>query len=137
MIKSLHNNALPSVVFLGHELMTRLRFLAEAHYLVTINISKHNESLIYGGEVGMFVIRVIGANKKMTNRILLNENSMYYEPGTSHTVVVPGEVVGKIEAVEITWEYQTQMFNPLTWRLAKPKAYIDSLTIKSLEFPDE
>lgn len=93
--------------------------------------------MTYGGEVGMFVIRVFGPNKKVTNRIFLNEYSMYYEPGASHTVIVPGEVVGKIESVEITWEYQTQMFNPLTWRVHKPKAYIDSLTIKSLEFNDE
>lgn len=86
----------------------------------------------------MFVIRVFGANGKVTERLALSENSKYYEPGTKHTVVIGGEVVGKVEAVEITWDYQTSMFNPLTWRLLhKPKAYIDSLTIKSLEFHNE
>lgn len=113
-------------------------FIAEAHYRVTINISKTNESLSYGGEVGMFVLRVIGANGKQTERLSLSEHSKYYEPGSRHTVVIAGEVVGKVEAVEISWEYQTSMFNPLTWRLLhKPKAYIDSLTIKSLEFHNE
>ncbi|XP_058801466.1 pancreatic lipase-related protein 2-like [Phymastichus coffea] len=110
----------------------------KAHYRVTINISKTNESVSYGGEVGIFVIRVFGQNGKITDRLALSENSKYYEPGTRHTVVVPGDVVGKVEAVEITWDYQTSMFNPLTWRLLhKPKAYIDSLTIKSLEFHNE
>ncbi|XP_031789464.1 pancreatic lipase-related protein 2 isoform X2 [Nasonia vitripennis] len=113
-------------------------FFREAHYRVTINVSKTNESLNYGGEVGMFVIRVIGPNGKMTERLSLSEHSKYYEPGTRHTAVIPGDVVGKVEAVEITWDYQTSMFNPLTWRLLhKPKAYIDSLTIKSLEFQNE
>ncbi|KAK0085747.1 hypothetical protein PV325_004484 [Microctonus aethiopoides] len=104
------------------------------HYRVTINVSKTNESVDHGGEVGMFVIRVIGEGSKTSGRLQLSENSKYYEPGSAHTVVLPGEVVGKPEAVEITWEYQTSMFNPLTWRLLhKPKAYIDSLAIDSLE----
>lgn len=109
-------------------------FYPGAHYHVTINISSNNESMNYGGEVGMFSIRVVGVNKKITKRIVLNESSIYYEPGSNHSAVVSGEVVGRIDAVELTWEYQTQMFNPLTWRVNKPKAYIDSLTIKSLEF---
>lgn len=107
----------------------------KAHYRVTIKISNTNESLNYGGEVGMFVIRVIGANGKQTEKIKLSSTSKYYEPGSVHRVVLPGDVVGKPELVEITWEYQTSMFNPLTWRLLHtPRAYIDLLTVDSLEF---
>lgn len=85
--------------------------------------------------MGTFAIRVIGAMDRKTDRMPLSENSKYYEPGSSHTIVLPGDVVGKPEAVEISWEYQASMFNPLTWRLLhKPRAYIDSLTIESLEF---
>ena len=112
----------------------QLILFTEGHYRVTIRISKNDESLVHGGEVGMFVIHVIGPNGKQTERISLSANSEYYEPGTVHTVVLPGDVVGKPEAVEITWEYQTSVFNPLTWRLLhKPRAYIDSLTVDSLE----
>lgn len=104
------------------------------HYRVNINVSRTDESVNHGGEVGTFVIKVIGAGGKISERLELSENSKYYEPGSTHTVVLPGEVVGKPEAVEITWEYQTSVFNPLTWRLLhKPKAYIDSLRIDSLE----
>lgn len=107
----------------------------KAHYRITINISKTNESISYGGEVGTFTIKVISTNGKQTEKMKLNQNSKYYEPGSVHTVVLPGEVVGKPDAVEITWEYQTSMFNPLTWRfLHTPRAYIDSLTVDSLEF---
>lgn len=89
----------------------------------------------HGGEVGKFVMKVIGANEKMTEKLQLSETSEYYEPGSTHTVVLSGDVVGKPEAVELTWEYQTSVFNPLTWRiLHKPKAYIDFLTVDSLEF---
>lgn len=102
---------------------------------MTLNISQTDESVDHGGEVGVFVLRVIGTGGKISEKIKLSENSKYYEPGTVHTVILAGEIVGKPEAVEITWEYQTSVFNPLTWRLLhKPKAYIDSLTIDSLEF---
>lgn len=106
----------------------------KAHYKLTINISKTNESLSHGGEVGMFVVRVIGANGKKTERMQLSPTSKYYEPGSKHTIVLPGDVVGEPHSVEITWEYQTSVFNPLTWRLLHtPRAYIDSLAIKNLE----
>lgn len=108
--------------------------ITEAHYKLTINISKTDESLSHGGEVGMFVVRVIGANGKKTERMQLSPTSKYYEPGSTHTIVLPGDVVGKPHSVEITWEYRTSVFNPLTWRLLHtPRAYIDSLTIKNLE----
>lgn len=101
---------------------------------MTINISKTNESLDHGGEIGMFIIRVIGSEGKKTERMQLSSNLKYYEPGSTHTVVLAGNVVGKPEAVEISWEYQTSVFNPLTWRLLHtPRVYIDSLVVDNLE----
>lgn len=106
----------------------------KGHYKVTINISKTDESLDHGGEVGTFVIRAIGENGKKTERMPLSSNSKYYEPGSTHTVVLPGDVVGDLAAVEISWEYQTSVFNPLTWRLLHtPRVYIDALSIENLE----
>lgn len=107
---------------------------AEVHYKITINISKTNESVSHGGEVGMFVVHVIGSNGKKTEKMRLSSTSKYYEPGSTHTLVVPGNVVSKPQSAEITWEYQTSVFNPLTWRLFhKPLVYIDSLTVSNLE----
>ncbi|XP_043250444.1 pancreatic triacylglycerol lipase-like [Colletes gigas] len=104
------------------------------HYRVTINISKTNESLDHGGEVGTFVIRVVGDSNKRTERMQLSSQSKYYEPGSTHTVVLPGEVVGKPKEVEITWEYHTSFLNVLTWRLLHtPRVYVDSLVVDSLE----
>lgn len=107
--------------------------IAEGHYKITINISKTDESLLYGGEVGMFVIRAIGANGKKTEKMQLNSSPRYYEPGSTYTVVLPGDYIDKPDSVEITWVYERSILNPLTWRLNTPRAYIDSLTIKNLE----
>ncbi|KAG7212402.1 hypothetical protein KM043_012720 [Ampulex compressa] len=107
----------------------------KAHYRVTINISKTDESLDHGGEVGMFVVRLIDRKGERMEKMQLSPNSKYYEPGSTHTLVLPGEMIRKLEEVEISWEYQTSMFNPLTWRLLHtPRVYIDSLTIDNLEF---
>ncbi|CAK9806436.1 Pancreatic lipase-related protein 2 [Anthophora plagiata] len=106
----------------------------KGHYKVTINISKTNESLDHGGEVGTFVIKVLGEDNKKTEGMPLSLYSKYYEPGSTHTVVLAGDVVGKPEAVEILWKYQASVFNPLTWRLLHtPRVYIDSLRVDSLE----
>ena len=99
-----------------------------------INISKTNESLLHGGEIGLFVVRVIGVNGKKTEEMQLSPTSKYYEPGSTHTIVLPGDVVGKPHSVEITWKYETRVWNPLTWRLFQtPRVYIDMLTVKNLE----
>lgn len=87
----------------------------------------------HGGEVGMFVLWVIGDDGKRTERMQLSDSSRYYEPGSTHTIVLPGELVGRPTSVEVAWEYQTTL-NPLTWRLiTKPRVYIDSVVVKSLE----
>ena len=107
---------------------------AEGHYRVTIKISNNNESLAYGAEVGTFVIRVIGTNGNRTEKISLSAKDKAYEPGTVHTTVLLGNIVGEPKAVKITWKHQTSFLNPLTWRLSKTsQTYIDSLTIDSLE----
>ncbi|KAK9303172.1 hypothetical protein QLX08_004964 [Tetragonisca angustula] len=106
----------------------------KGHYKIVINVSKTNESLDHGGEVGTFAVKAIGQNGKRSERMPLSSQSMYYEPGSTHAVVLPGDVVDKLEAVEISWEYRASVFNPLTWRLLHtPRVYVDSLTIESLE----
>lgn len=99
-----------------------------------VNVSKTNESVDHGGEVGTFVLKVIGQNGEKSGRMPLSSQSTYYEPGSTHTVVLLGDVVGKLESVEISWEYRVSVFNPLTWRLLHtPRVYIDSLSVESLE----
>ena len=93
-----------------------------------IRISKNNDGLAHDGIPGMFVIRVIGTDGKMTEKISLSTDDKVYKPGTIHTTVLTGDIVGKPEAAEITWKRQLS-FNP--W--AEQHVEIDSLTIDSLE----
>jgi len=78
-------------------------------------------------------VRVINVNGKKTEEMQLSSASKYYEPGSTHTIVLPGDIIGKPHSVEITWRYETSVMNPLTWRFRTPRVYIDSLTIKNLE----
>lgn len=85
----------------------------------------------------MFEIRIHGAKNKTTEVMKLTEINEYYEPGSNYTFVVTGDAVGNPEHVEVTWNYQVSVVNPLTWRLSRPKAYLDMVTIKCLEFHSE
>ena len=58
----------------------------------------------------------------------------YYEPGSEHQVIVPGEPVGKLISAILQWEYRTNPLNPLTWRFfLTPHIYIDWMEIESIE----
>jgi len=58
----------------------------------------------------------------------------YYEPGSKHQVIVPGDPVGKLQSVILHWEYRTNPLNPLTWRLfLTPRIYIGWMQIQSIE----
>ncbi|XP_012258087.2 pancreatic triacylglycerol lipase-like [Athalia rosae] len=103
------------------------------HYRVKIKISETAESISHGGEVGVFMIRVVGSHKTQIAPMPFSEHSRYYEPGSTHTMVVPGEIVGKPTAAEVTWQYHTTL-NPLTWRLiTRPRVYVDSVVVDGLE----
>jgi hypothetical protein len=58
----------------------------------------------------------------------------YYEPGSEHQVIVPGDPVGKLMSVILQLEYQTNPLNPLTWRFfLRPHIYIGWMQIESIE----
>lgn len=58
----------------------------------------------------------------------------YYEPGSEHQVIVPGDPVGKLKSVILQWEYRTNPLNPLTWRFfLTPHIYIGWMQIESIE----
>lgn len=58
----------------------------------------------------------------------------YYEPGSEHQVIVPGDPVGKLMSVTLQWEYRTNPLNPLTWRFfLTPHIYIGWMQIESIE----
>lgn len=60
--------------------------------------------------------------------------SGYHEPGGLYESVVAGDEIKQLRAIEISWKYNSSIFNPLTWRLlSTPKIYLTKVTVESLE----
>jgi hypothetical protein len=58
----------------------------------------------------------------------------YYEPGSEHQVIVPGDPVGKLQHIILRWEYRTNPLNPLTWRIfITPRIYVGWMQVESIE----
>ncbi|XP_033610214.1 pancreatic triacylglycerol lipase isoform X2 [Cryptotermes secundus] len=103
------------------------------HYRVTWKISDSCKSLLHGGEVGMIWVTLRG-EKGVTKGIELTKTVQYYEPGSKHQVIVPGDPVGKLQHVILQWEYRTNPLNPLTWRIfITPRIYIGWMQVESIE----
>lgn len=61
---------------------------------------------------------------------------MYFEPGYEYKALVAGFDVKDPVYASVFWDYQTSLFNPLTWRLlTSPRIFISYIIIESLESP--
>lgn len=68
-----------------------------------------------------------------SGRIALNSGG-YHAPGASYKSVVAGDGIPQMKAVEVEWEFHSNVFNPLTWRiLESPKVHIANITVDALE----
>ncbi|XP_052129985.1 pancreatic lipase-related protein 2-like [Frankliniella occidentalis] len=100
-------------------------------YLITVQLSSSNKSVIDGGEVGKINVSLrgdVGVAKDMH----LYDRETYLAPGSLHQRVVSGARVGTVHSVTITFEYVTS-FNPLTWRFFEvTKIHVASITVEPL-----
>ncbi|XP_017778462.1 PREDICTED: pancreatic triacylglycerol lipase [Nicrophorus vespilloides] len=108
----------------------------KAHYKISVLVSDGTESRGHGGEIGqlwfVFHDTTDGRGEK-TERAALNPGG-YHEPGALYTAVVPADFIHSIRGVEVEWDYHSNVFNPLTWRiLASPRVYISKIKIEALE----
>uniref|UniRef100_A0A1A9X5G7 Lipase domain-containing protein n=1 Tax=Glossina brevipalpis TaxID=37001 RepID=A0A1A9X5G7_9MUSC len=107
------------------------------HYKITVRVAGHEESTSHGGEVGTVSIRLHGKHRKeSTESMKFSTKPMYFEPGFEYTSLVAGQGIKNPIYAAISWEYETSLFNPLTWRiLASPRIYISYILIESMETP--
>ncbi|XP_037937088.1 pancreatic triacylglycerol lipase-like [Teleopsis dalmanni] len=107
-----------------------------AHYKVTVRVSGSDVSLNHGGEIGTLFLRLhSNSSKRTTERIKFTHKPMYYEPGFEYSALVPGKDLRDPAFATVFLEYQTNILNPLTWRiLASPRIYLDYIIVESLEF---
>lgn len=115
----------PFVLLLGH------------HYKITVRVSGHDESTLHGGEIGTLSVRLHGkSHKKTTEKMRFSTKPMFFEPGFQYTSLIAGRDVKDPTYASVFWEYQTSLFNPLTWRiLASPRIFISHVQVESLESP--
>lgn len=99
-------------------------------------ISDSKESKLHGGEIGQLWFIMHNTTDKSgtrSSRVALNSGG-YHEPGSTYTAVVAADGVFPLKSVEIEWVYQSNVFNPLSWRLlASPRLFVDKVEIQSLE----
>ena len=90
----------------------------------------------HGGEVGQLVFTMHSTTDGKGPKTIsapLNKGG-YHEPGKIYTAIVPTDQISKLKAVEVEWQHQNSVFNPLTWRiLAVPMIYVEFINIIALE----
>lgn len=108
----------------------------KGNYKVTVTVSDAEESKLHRGEVGTLWFTVHSTSDgtgARSNKIQLNDKG-YHEPGTTNSYVVPGDVMEKIKSVEVEFQYDTNVMNPLTWRMfSAPRLYVSKIELENLE----
>lgn len=108
---------------------------AEVHYRVKVFVSNSNESLIHGGEVGQLLFTMHRmTDGKGQNSGKLSFDNRYHAPGGDYESVIAGDMISHLKGVEVEWQYQSSLINPLTWRIYNaPKLHISKVVVDVLE----
>ncbi|XP_049866525.1 pancreatic lipase-related protein 2-like [Pectinophora gossypiella] len=106
------------------------------HYEVKLSVSNSTESRVHGPDVGRIAITLVDRNGNRSNSKMLDDEQKYYRPGDVETKMVAVKDTGFPPlSVIVEWKYESNLFNPITWRLLKsPSIYIDYLKLSSIEY---
>ncbi|KAI8429019.1 hypothetical protein MSG28_007595 [Choristoneura fumiferana] len=106
------------------------------HYEVTLKVSNSTESRAHGPDVGKISITLIDRNSNKSDHKFLEDEQKYYKPGDVDTKMVAVKDTGHPPlSVLVEWKYETNLFNPITWRLLKSSSiYIEYLKLSSIEY---
>ncbi|KFB39372.1 AGAP000210-PA-like protein [Anopheles sinensis] len=103
------------------------------NFKITVRISNTPESIAHGAEIGKIFLYIHGPGGVKSEKIFFNEQSMLFEPGHNYSSVIAGYSSGHPKSMTIGWEYDTNLLNPLTWRiLTAPRVFIEHLHVQSL-----
>uniref|UniRef100_A0A182UI44 Lipase domain-containing protein n=1 Tax=Anopheles melas TaxID=34690 RepID=A0A182UI44_9DIPT len=99
------------------------------NFRITIKIADGKESVEHGPEIGKIFLYIDGRDDK----IYFNEVPTLFEPGQNYSKVITGRANSEPTAISIGWEYETNLLNPLTWRLlTSPRVYIEYVELQTL-----
>lgn len=100
---------------------------------LTVRISSTPESVAHGPEIGKVFLHLHGPGGTKSEKIFFNEKSMLFEPGHNYSAVIAGYSSGRPKSMTVGWEYDTNLLNPLTWRiLSAPRIFIEHVKVQSL-----
>ncbi|XP_053602360.1 pancreatic lipase-related protein 2-like isoform X1 [Plodia interpunctella] len=107
-----------------------------AHYEVKMKVSNSSESHTHGPETGKLSITLVDRNNNKSDTRFLDDEQKYYKPGDIETRMVAVKDTGHPPlSVIVEWKYETNLFNPMTWRILKsPSIFIDYMKISSIEY---
>ncbi|KRT86844.1 hypothetical protein AMK59_398, partial [Oryctes borbonicus] len=138
MYRSLINKRMlhPNKSLVLYMLTTDASPFSKGHYKITVAVANTEESKRHRGEVGTLWFTAHsttdGTGPK-SSKIQLNDGA-YHEPGSTYTFVVAGDAIDKIKSVEAEFQYDTNVMNPLTWRMfSAPRLYISKIQLENLE----
>ncbi|CAH2075368.1 unnamed protein product, partial [Iphiclides podalirius] len=108
----------------------------KVHYKITLKVSNSSESILHGPDVGRVSIILVDKNNSKSDHKFIDDEQKYYKPGDIETKMVPFKDTGYPPmSVIVEWKYETNLFNPITWRLLKsPSIYIEYIKISSIEY---
>ncbi|XP_047985916.1 pancreatic triacylglycerol lipase [Leguminivora glycinivorella] len=106
------------------------------HYEVVLKVSNSTASRTHGPDVGRVQITLIDRNNNKSDHKFLDEEQKYYKPGDIDKQMVAVRDTGLPPlSVMVEWKYETNLFNPITWRLLKsPSVYVEYLKLSSIEY---
>ncbi|VVC98347.1 unnamed protein product [Leptidea sinapis] len=109
------------------------------HYEVTLKVSNSSESRIHGPDVGRVSLTLLDRNNNKSDHKFLNTEQKYYRPGYTEKGLIAFKDTGHPPVAAIVeWKYETDLLNPLTWRLLKSSSiYIEYIKISSIEYNTE
>uniref|UniRef100_A0A182JHM8 Uncharacterized protein n=1 Tax=Anopheles atroparvus TaxID=41427 RepID=A0A182JHM8_ANOAO len=103
------------------------------NFKITVRISATAASVAHGPEIGKIFLYIHGPGGVKSEKIYFNEQSMLFEPGHNYSSVIAGYSSAHPKSMSIGWEYDTNLLNPLTWRiLSAPRIFIEHVKVKSL-----
>ncbi|XP_046960900.1 pancreatic lipase-related protein 2 [Vanessa cardui] len=106
------------------------------HYEVTLKVSNSTESRIHGPDVGRVSLTLVDRNNNKSDHKFLNDEQKYYKPGDVEKKLIPFKDTGHPPlSVIVEWKYETNLLNPMTWRLLKSSSiYIEYIKFTSIEY---
>uniref|UniRef100_A0A2M4ASG9 Putative pancreatic triacylglycerol lipase n=1 Tax=Anopheles triannulatus TaxID=58253 RepID=A0A2M4ASG9_9DIPT len=114
------------------------------NYRLTVVLSNSTDSRKHGPEAGRIVLQLRSSDGIRSDKIYFNDDVITFEPSFRYSTIVTVRRTGpdgqpesydvaRTSTVAASWEYETSLLNPLSWRLiATPRVYLETLTIQAV-----